>query len=109
MIVGLTKYLTAGIVNGVLVLVTFVLTLPAIALPTRGWLKLSGYLIVINAVYSVVLGLYLWISTLRTKESFSPIWNAQSAQVQDFMQTSVCALPKNHPMNMLSSAMLRHE
>lgn len=73
-----------------MVLVTFVLTLPAIALPTRGWLKLSGYLIVINLIFTVVLGLYLWISTLRTKERFSPIWNVQPAQVQDLMQSSVC-------------------
>lgn len=58
-------------------------------MPTRGWLKLSGYFIVINAIYSVVLGLFLWIQTLRTKERFSPIWNAQTPQVQDLMQTSV--------------------
>lgn len=81
--------ITAGIVNGVLVFVTFALTLPAIAMPTRGWLKLSGYFIVINAIYSVVLGLYLWILTLQTKERLSPIWNVQTSQVQDLMQTSV--------------------
>ena len=67
----------------------FVFTLPAIAIPTRGWLKLSGYMVVINAIFSMVLGLYMWILTLRTKETFSPIWDAQTAQVQDLMQTSV--------------------
>lgn len=78
-----------------MVFVTFALTLPAIAMPTRGWLKLSGYFIVINAIYSVVLGLYLWILTLQTKERFSPVWNIQTSQVQDLMQTSVrVALPK---------------
>lgn len=80
---------TAGIVNGVLVFVTFAFTLPAIAMPTRGWLKLSGYMLVVNAVFSVILGLYLWILTLRTKESLSPLWNAQQPRVQDLMQTTV--------------------
>ncbi|KAJ4386651.1 hypothetical protein N0V93_009549 [Gnomoniopsis smithogilvyi] len=80
--------LTAGIVNGVLIFATFAITLPAIAMPTRGWLKLSGYFIVINALFSIVLGLYLWIITLRTKETFSPVWNAQTASVQSLMQTS---------------------
>lgn len=61
-------------------------------MPTRGWLKLSGYFIVINALFSVVLGLYLWIITLRTKETFSPVWNAQAAAIQDLMQTSVSQL-----------------
>ncbi|KAG6367277.1 hypothetical protein INS49_001464 [Diaporthe citri] len=80
--------LTAGIVNGVLVFVTFAFTLPAIAMPTRGWLKLSGYMLVVNAVFSVILGLYLWILTLRTKETLSPLWNAQAPRVQDLMQTT---------------------
>lgn len=61
-------------------------------MPTRGWLKLSGYFIVINAIFSIVLGLYLWIITLRTKETFSPVWNAQTASVQGLMQTSVSHL-----------------
>lgn len=82
----------AGIINAVLIFVTFALTLPAIAMPTRGWLKLSGYLVVINAVFSVILGLYLWIITLRTKETFSLVWNAQTPAVQDLMQTAVCIL-----------------
>lgn len=62
-------------------------------MPTRGWLKLSGYLVTINAIFSVVLGLYLWILTLRTKERLSPIWNQQTPQVQDLMQTAVCVQP----------------
>lgn len=69
--------------------VTFAFTLPAIAMPTRGWLKLSGYMLVVNAVFSVILGLYLWILTLRTKETLSPLWNAQPPKVQDLMQTTV--------------------
>ncbi|KAJ0123377.1 hypothetical protein N8I77_010415 [Diaporthe amygdali] len=80
--------LTAGIVNGVMVFVTFALTLPAIAMPTRGWLKLSGYMLVVNAVFSVILGLYLWILTLRTKESLAPLWAQQQPRVQDLMQTT---------------------
>ncbi|KAI3397348.1 hypothetical protein diail_11006 [Diaporthe ilicicola] len=80
--------LTAGIVNGVMVFVTFAFTLPAIAIPTRGWLKLSGYMLVVNAIFSVVLGLYLWILTLQTKEALSPLWNQQTPHVQDLMQTT---------------------
>ncbi|KUI62571.1 hypothetical protein VP1G_09695 [Cytospora mali] len=79
--------LTAGIVNGLMIFAAFIFTLPAIAIPTRGWLKVSGYMIVVNAIFSMILGLYLWILTLRTKENFSPVWNAQTGQVQDLMQT----------------------
>lgn len=72
----------------------FAFTLPAIAIPTRGWLKLSGYMVVVNAIFSVILGLYMWILTLRTKETFSPVWNAQTNQVQDLLQTTV----RPHPL-----------
>ncbi|ROW16533.1 hypothetical protein VPNG_02858 [Cytospora leucostoma] len=80
--------LTAGIVNGIMMFAAFAFTLPAIAIPTRGWLKLSGYMVVVNAIFSVILGLYMWILTLRTKETLSPVWNAQTNQVQDLLQTT---------------------
>lgn len=81
----------AGIVNSVLIFATFALTLPAIAMPTRGWLKLSGYFVTFNALFSVIIGLYLWIITLRTKETFSPVYNAQTPAIQNLMQSTVRA------------------
>lgn len=75
--------------NGILILASFILTIPAMITPTRGWLKLSTYFIVSSALFSVILGLYMWILTLRTKEEFSPIWDTQTATVQDLMQTQV--------------------
>lgn len=88
--------LTAGIVNGVFIFATFAITLPAIAMPTRGWLKFGGYMATICSFFSVILGLYLWIITLRTKESLAPVWSAQSPHVQDLMQTTVRSHPENY-------------
>lgn len=86
-----------------MIFATFVLTLPAIAMPTRGWLKISSYLVVANALFSVVIGLYLWITTLRTKENFSPVWNAQTPNVQSLMQTTVSPIsPPPTPCNQTS-------
>ncbi|CAK7241179.1 MAG: hypothetical protein STHCBS139747_002638 [Sporothrix thermara] len=83
--------LTAGIVNAVFYFVTFLFTIPAIIMPTRGFLKFSGYLVVLTALFSLIIGLDLWIITLSIKEQFTPLWSAQSSQVQDLMQTAfVC-------------------
>ncbi|EFW99373.1 tetraspanin [Grosmannia clavigera kw1407] len=79
--------LTAGVVNGIFYFITFVFTIPAVTLPTRGWLKLSGYMVTFTALFSLGIGLRIWITTLNTKEAFSPLWNAQTAAVQDLMQT----------------------
>ncbi|KAL1895072.1 hypothetical protein Sste5346_005494 [Sporothrix stenoceras] len=84
-----TKFpLTAGIVNAIFYFVTFLFTIPAMTMPTRGWLKFSGYLVVITALFSLIIGLDLWILTLSVKEQFVPLWSAQTAQTQDLMQTA---------------------
>ena len=56
-------------------------------MPTRGWLKLGGGMVTVSALFSLVIGLYLWILTLKTKQDMSALWIAQSAEVQELMQT----------------------
>jgi hypothetical protein len=38
-------------------------------------------------MFSMILGVVLWIMTLKTKENFQVLWIAQPAAVQDLMQT----------------------
>ncbi|KAI1261542.1 tetraspanin [Xylariaceae sp. FL1019] len=79
---------TAGIANSVITFIGFATTLPALATNNRGWLKLSGFLIVVSALFTLIIGLDLWIFTLRIKETFGTIWTAQNAHVQELMQTA---------------------
>lgn len=80
--------LTAGLVNAIFIIVTFVLTIPALSTPARGWLKMSGYLVAVNALFSLVIGLFLWIITLKTKDDLFPVWSAQTPQVQSLMEVT---------------------
>jgi hypothetical protein len=80
--------LTAGIANAVMVFVTFLVTIPGIITPARTWLKFGGVMATFSALFSLVIGVYLWILTLKTKDDFAPLWMAQSAIVQDLMQTT---------------------
>ncbi|KAH8662251.1 hypothetical protein BX600DRAFT_315509 [Xylariales sp. PMI_506] len=80
--------LTAGIANGAMILFNFLLTLPALATPARGWLKFAGYMIVANAIFTLIIGLDLWILTLKSKEVFQTIWYSQPSQTQDLLQTA---------------------
>ncbi len=83
------KRIAAGIANAVMIFITFLITLPGIITPARIWLKLGGVMATICGMFSMVIGLYLWILTLKTKGDFAPLWMAQSAAVQDLMQTTV--------------------
>lgn len=79
----------AGIANSVLIFVTFLLTIPAIITPTRSWLKFGSVMVLLCGIFSLVIGLVLWILTLKTKEDFAGLWGSQPAAVQDLMQTRV--------------------
>ena len=64
-------------------------TIPAIATHSRGWLKISAGFVTVTSTITLVLGLYIWILTLKTKEDFAPLWQAQTPEIQDLMQTAV--------------------
>ncbi|KAI9163277.1 hypothetical protein HJFPF1_04881 [Paramyrothecium foliicola] len=89
--------LTAGIANGVLMLIAFVLTLPGMWLPARGWLKLSSAAVALCSVFSLVLGIYIWVMTLRFKGAFGRTYLAQTPDIHDLMQTSVSPRDMSYP------------
>jgi hypothetical protein len=79
---------TAGIVNSVLIFVTFFITILGVATPQRRWLIVVTYMTTICGVFSLVIGLVLWGQTLQTKEDLEPMYLGLSSQVQDLIQTS---------------------
>jgi hypothetical protein len=80
--------LTAGIVNGAFIILTFVITLPGLFMTTRGWLKLAGYLVVFNALFTLCIGIVLWVMTLTVSEDFAPIYFSQTPEAQHLIQQS---------------------
>ena len=86
---SLTLLRIAGIANAVFSFIAFIITLPGLATGSRSWLKTAGYLIVVNAIMTMAIGLDLWLVTLKMRENFSNIWNEQSDAVQGLMQTAV--------------------
>jgi len=79
--------LSAAIGNAVMVFFTFLVSVPAIVMPmTRGWLKFHGYLTVICAIFTMIIGLSIWFDTLKTRRNLSTIWIAQPASTQSLLQ-----------------------
>ncbi|KAI1755731.1 tetraspanin [Xylaria castorea] len=79
---------SAGIGNGIFTFIAFACTLPALATNSRSWLKAAVFLVVVDAIFTLVIGLQLWILTLRIKDTFSNIWLAQNPDVQGLMQVA---------------------
>lgn len=79
--------LTAAIANAVFIFFTFLMSIPAMVMPmTRGWLKFSGYLTVVSAMFTMILGLSIWFQTLKTRRNLSNMWNASPASTQSLLQ-----------------------
>jgi len=79
--------LTAGVVNAIVMFLTFLLSLPALAMPmNRGWLKLQGWLLVFCSFFTLILGLFIWFDTLQTRKNLAVIWGQQPSDVQGLLQ-----------------------
>ncbi|KAI4866335.1 hypothetical protein F4820DRAFT_261141 [Hypoxylon rubiginosum] len=79
---------TAGIVNAVFIFATFLATIPALATNNRSWLKLAAFMVVADAIFTLGIGVDLWVLTLKMKDEYFEIWTSQSPHVQDLMQTA---------------------
>jgi hypothetical protein len=73
--------------NAVLVFVTFLVSIPAMVLPmTRGWLKFHGYMTVVCALFTMILGLLVWFETLQTRGRLATIFTNSPALTQSLIQ-----------------------
>ncbi|KAL6361576.1 hypothetical protein LRP88_05046 [Fusarium phalaenopsidis] len=81
--------LTAGIVNAAFILATFAVTLPGLVMPARSILKISGYMVTFCAIFTMCVGVFLWVMTLRIREQFFDIYIAQEPEIQSLIQISV--------------------
>lgn len=81
--------LAAGIANGALVIIAFALSLPGLLMPLRGWLKASGYMVTLCGLFTLCVGVYLWVMTLNLKDEFFDTYLDQEPKVQDLIQTRV--------------------
>ena len=80
----------AAIASSVLVFFTFLVSVPAMVAPmTRGWLKFHGYLVVVCAIFTMLIGLTIWFDTLKTRQNLSDIWNVQPNTTQSLLQQRV--------------------
>ncbi|CZT39911.1 related to Pls1 tetraspanin [Rhynchosporium secalis] len=79
--------LNGAIANAVMVFITFFMTIPAIVMPmTRGWLKISGYMMTVSALFTMIIGLTIWFETLKTKKNLFVAWNKQPSTTQSLLQ-----------------------
>lgn len=77
----------ALLANAAIILVTFLLCIPALIIPTsRTSLKIHGWFIVICAVFTLILGINEWLQTLTIRANLRTVWGEQPDKVQSLVQ-----------------------
>lgn len=73
-----------------MVFVSFLVSIPGLVLQTnRGWLKAFGWSTILSAIFTLVLGLDIWFSTLKTRSNLRSMWARESPQTQSLLQQRV--------------------
>ncbi|KAF8428278.1 hypothetical protein EV426DRAFT_335548 [Tirmania nivea] len=77
----------ALLANAILIFVTVLFSIPALLIPTsRSWLKFHGWLVVLCAIFTLILGLNEWLQTLTTRANLLTYWGEQPDNVQSLVQ-----------------------
>lgn len=75
-------------------MITFISSLPGLFLPLSvNWLRLTGWLSVACAVFSLALGMTVWVDTLAERATGSEMWNDAGPIVQSLLQQKVYLRP----------------
>jgi len=81
-----TPMMAAGI-NALLIFAAFLLSVPAMVFPKhRTFLRIHGYAVVSCALYTTIIGLFIWFDTLKTKSNLAVLWAEQTPHVQSLLQ-----------------------
>ena len=78
------------IAAGVMTFITFLISLPGAVLSTnRIWLKITGFMIAMTALVTLVIGVDIWFSTLQTRSNLGITWEQQTPLSQSLLQQKV--------------------
>lgn len=72
------------------------MTIPALVTDNRSILKASGYVVAFCGVFTMGIGLDLWVLTLTMRSEYEKIWTSQPSDIQSMMQISVCFIFGSH-------------
>ncbi|KIW16672.1 hypothetical protein PV08_03860 [Exophiala spinifera] len=79
--------LTASEANSVIMFITFLISIPAFFnRRNRVWLKVHVAGVIVAAIFTLIIGLVIWFSTLEIHKNLTPVWMNQSADVQSMLQ-----------------------
>ncbi|KAL8773506.1 MAG: hypothetical protein Q9209_001610 [Squamulea sp. 1 TL-2023] len=88
--------LDGALFNAGLIFLTFIASIPGLVFTTqRTWLKVHSWMVLACIIVTLVIGLEIWYSTLKTRVNLAVMWDAHGPQIQNLLQERVTHL--NNP------------
>ncbi|KAI4176776.1 MAG: hypothetical protein LQ348_005944 [Seirophora lacunosa] len=79
--------LNGALADAGLIFATFVVSLPALIFTNnRIWLKVHSWMVLVCILLTLVIGLEVWFSTLKTRANLAIMWSKESPQIQHLLQ-----------------------
>jgi len=92
--------LAGGVVNAVFVFITFAVSIPGVLMrENRAWLRVHSYLLIVCSLITLVLGLDIWFSTLKTRSNLDTAWGQLSSSDQSELQQQFQCCGYLNPIN----------
>ncbi|KAI4273049.1 MAG: hypothetical protein LQ337_004893 [Flavoplaca oasis] len=89
--------LNSALFDAGLIFFTFLVSIFGLIFTTkRAWLKVHCWMVLGCIIVTLVIGLQIWFSTLKTRANLAVMWDAESPQMQDLLQErtdSTCPSP----------------
>ncbi|KAL8872179.1 MAG: hypothetical protein Q9174_002148 [Haloplaca sp. 1 TL-2023] len=82
--------LSGALANAGLIFLTFLASIPGLFSSTnRISLKVHSWMVLVCVIFTLVIGLDIWFSTLKTRSNLAVVWDAQGPQIQELLQDRV--------------------
>ncbi|KAL8998971.1 MAG: hypothetical protein Q9169_002077 [Polycauliona sp. 2 TL-2023] len=79
--------LNSALFDAGLIFFTFIASVPGLIFTTkRAWLKIHCWLVLGCILVTLVIGLQIWYSTLKTRANLAIMWDAEGPQIQQLLQ-----------------------
>ncbi|KAL8640135.1 MAG: hypothetical protein Q9228_002917 [Teloschistes exilis] len=79
--------LNGALADAGLIFLTFVTSVPGLILSkNRSWLRIHSWMVLACITVTLVIGLDVWFSTLKTRSNLAVMWNAESSDMQRLLQ-----------------------
>lgn len=79
--------LNGALVDAGLIFLAFLTSIPGLILKAnRTWLKVHSWMLLVCILVTLVIGLEIWFSTLKTRSNLAVMWQKENPRIQQLLQ-----------------------